>query len=65
MRVQRNHVACALRAFLRLERHRLTTSLTLGEFKDDIIRTNLHSRPNCVTPIGDDIENTLCYGGQG
>ncbi len=37
-RAQRNHIACALRAFLRLERHRLATGVGWWEAKTAIIR---------------------------
>jgi hypothetical protein len=37
-RAQRNHVNCALRAFLRLEQHRLVTGVNWWEAKTSIIR---------------------------
>jgi len=37
-RAQRNHIACAIRAFLRLEQHRLVTGVSWWEAKTDIIR---------------------------
>ena len=37
-KAQRNHIACALRAFLRLEQHRLVTGLSWWEAKAGIIR---------------------------
>ncbi len=37
-RAQRNHINCAIRAFLRLEQHRLVTGLSWWEAKTDIIR---------------------------
>jgi len=37
-RAQRNHIACAIRAFLRLEQHRLVTGVSWWEAKTAIIR---------------------------
>jgi len=37
-RAQRNHINCAIRAFLRLEQHRLVTGVSWWEAKTDIIR---------------------------
>jgi len=37
-RAQRNHINCAIRAFLRLEQHRLVTGISWWEAKVDIIR---------------------------
>ena len=37
-RAQRNHILCALRAFLRLEQHRLVTGVSWWEAKTSIIR---------------------------
>ena len=37
-RAQRNHITCALRAFLRLEQHRLVTGLSWWAAKMGIIR---------------------------
>lgn len=37
-RAQRNHITCALRAFLRLEQHRLVTGLNWGAAKLGLIR---------------------------
>lgn len=37
-RAQRNHITCALRAFLRLEQHRLVTGVSWWEAKTSIIR---------------------------
>ncbi len=37
-KAQRNHINCALRAFLRLEQHRLVTGVSWWEAKTDIIR---------------------------
>ncbi len=37
-KAQRNHSNCALRAFLRLEQHRLVTGVSWWEAKTDIIR---------------------------
>jgi putative transposase len=37
-RAQRNHINCAIRAFLRLEQHRLVTGVSWWEAKADIIR---------------------------
>jgi putative transposase len=37
-RAQRNHIACAIRAFLRLEQHRLVTGVSRWEAKTAIIR---------------------------
>ena len=37
-RAQRNHIGCALRAFLRLEQHRLVTGVNWWEAKASIIR---------------------------
>jgi putative transposase len=40
-KAQRNHVGCALRAFLRLEQHRLVTGVSWWEAKTDILREAL------------------------
>ncbi len=37
-RAQRNHIGCAIRAFLRLEQHRLATGISWWEAKASIIR---------------------------
>jgi hypothetical protein len=37
-RAQRNHISCAIRAFLRLEQHRLVTGVSWWEAKTDIVR---------------------------
>ncbi len=37
-KAQRNHINCAIRAFLRLEQHRLVTGISWWEAKTDIIR---------------------------
>ena len=37
-RAQRNHIGCAIRAFLRLEQHRVVTGTSWWEAKTDIIR---------------------------
>jgi putative transposase len=37
-RAQRNHIACAIRAFVRLEWHRLRTGVSWGRAKEAIIR---------------------------
>ncbi len=37
-KAQRNHINCAIRAFLRLERHRLITGVSWWEAKTDILR---------------------------
>ena len=37
-RAQRNHIGCAIRAFLRLEQHRLVTGVSWWEAKTSIIR---------------------------
>ncbi len=37
-RAQRNHIGCAIRAFLRLEQHRLVTGISWWEAKASIIR---------------------------
>lgn len=42
-KAQRNHVTCALRAFLRLEQHRLVTGVSWWEAKTSIIREAVRS----------------------
>ena len=37
-KAQRNHITCAIRAFLRLEQHRLVTGISWWEAKTDIVR---------------------------
>ncbi len=42
-RAQRNHIGCAIRAFLRLEQHRLVTGVSWWEAKASIIREAVRS----------------------
>jgi len=42
-RAQRNHITCALRAFLRLEQHRLVTGLNWGAAKAGLIRAAIRA----------------------
>ncbi|HEX5505242.1 MAG TPA: transposase [Thermomicrobiales bacterium] len=42
-RAQRNHIGCALRAFLRLEQHRLVTGVSWWEAKTSLIRDAVRS----------------------
>ena len=64
---QRNHTGLALRAFLRIERHRFLTGISWYEAKTSIIRDAVRAylakpiyifKSNCVSPNRDSDWNT-------